>query len=120
MQSDFDEETFESTFPEQTYSIELTDASIAELIPNGNAEKVLYEDRFKFIEMAMKVRLAESDVQVASLKKGLCKIIPYSVIKLYERLSIFIVILFYNSVNIKLTPTSVIWLRSRLSFFNLL
>jgi E3 ubiquitin-protein ligase HECTD3 len=81
MQSDLDEETFESTFPDQTYCIELTDGTIVDLIPNGSYEKVTYEDRFKFLELAVKARLSESNLQIAAVKKGLCKIIPYSLIK---------------------------------------
>lgn len=81
MQSDIDAETFESTYSYQTYSIELTDGTVVDLIPNGNIEKVQYEDRFRFIELAIKARLSESDKQIAALKKGLCKIIPYSLIK---------------------------------------
>lgn len=80
MKSDIDLETFESTY-NQHYSIELTDGSSYDLIPNGNFEKVAYEDRSKFIQMAIKARLTESDVQVAAVKRGLFKIIPYSLIK---------------------------------------
>jgi hypothetical protein len=81
MQSVHDQETFDSTFPDQTYSIELTDGTIVDLIQNGSYEKVTFEDRFKFLELAVKTRLSEFNLQIAAVKKGLCKIIPYSLIK---------------------------------------
>ena len=81
MGSDFDEETFESTFSDQTYSIELTDGTCQQLIPNGVCEKVVYCERFKFIDLAVKARLSESDAQIAAVKRGLCKMIPHSLIK---------------------------------------
>lgn len=64
-----------------TYSIQLTDGKIFELIPNGSKEKVEFNDRFKFLELSLKARLCESDSQISMIKKGLCKIIPESLLK---------------------------------------
>jgi len=74
------EEEFETTV-NLTYSIQLTDGKIYELIPNGSQEKVEYRDRFKFLELALKARLCEGDSQISMIKKGLCKIIPESLLK---------------------------------------
>lgn len=63
------------------YSIELTDGTIHDLIPNGRYTKVNFEDRLNFIQLALEARLAEFDYQIRSLRKGLCKIIPDSLIK---------------------------------------
>jgi E3 ubiquitin-protein ligase HECTD3 len=76
-----DEETYESSFSDQTFSINLTDGSVFALIPNGDSEKVAFSDRFKFIDLAVRARMAESDAQIAAVKRGLCKMIPYSLIK---------------------------------------
>jgi len=81
MQSNIDLDTFESTFNYQTFSIELTDGTVFDLIPNGNSEKVGFDNRSKFAELAVKARLSESDMQIEALKKGLFKIIPHSLIK---------------------------------------
>jgi hypothetical protein len=81
MQSDIDLETFENTY-NQTYSVELSDGTTYDLMPNGAYEKVLFEDRGRFIEMALKARMGEADAQIAAVKKGLCRLVPLSLIKL--------------------------------------
>ena len=65
-----------------TYCCELSDGTLYDLIPNGKYEKVLYEDRAKYMELFLKARLTEMDKQVAYIKKGLFKLIPPSLIKL--------------------------------------
>ena len=52
-------------------------------IPNKlKYEKVLYEDRGKYMELFLKARLTEMDKQIAYIKKGLYKLIPPSLLKL--------------------------------------
>ncbi|MCQ2816677.1 MAG: HECT domain-containing protein, partial [archaeon] len=64
------------------YSCELSDGSICDLIPNGKYEKVLYEDRWKYLELLVKKRLSEADKQINAIRKGLFIIIPHSLILL--------------------------------------
>lgn len=73
-------EEFDSTI-NLSYSIQLTDGKIYELIPNGSEEKVKFEDRFKYLELCLKSRLCEADSQISMVKKGLCKIIPEPLLK---------------------------------------
>ena len=63
------------------YSIDLSDGTVHDLIPNGRYSKVNFEDRLNFIQLALEERLNEFDYQIKSLRKGLCKIIPDSLIK---------------------------------------
>jgi len=78
------EEEFEATI-NLNYSIQLTDGKVYELIPNGSQEKVEFRDRFKYLELALKARLCEGDSQIAMIKKGLCKIIPESLLKCIKK-----------------------------------
>jgi E3 ubiquitin-protein ligase HECTD3 len=61
------------------------------LIPGGTEKKVNFEDRFIYMKMVIKARLTESDKQIAAVKRGLCKVVPYSLIKckyflIYEKI----------------------------------
>jgi hypothetical protein len=78
--AELDKETFEVSLSEN-YSIKLTDNSIYDLIPDGKSIKVEFEDRFKYLQLVLKARLCEVDNQIAALKKGLCKLIPESLLK---------------------------------------
>ncbi len=78
--NDVNPETFEANY-NQNFITELSDGTKIELISNGDSEKVTFEDRFRYLNMVLKARLRESDQQIAALKKGLCKIIPYSLLK---------------------------------------
>jgi len=51
------------------------------LVKGGSDKKLNFEDRFTYMKMVLKARLSESDTQIAAIKRGLCKIIPYSLIK---------------------------------------
>ncbi len=75
------EEKFNYDFEEETFSCVLTDGNIFEFIPNGANKKVTFEERFKYVELIVKARLSESDNQIRALKKGLCKLIPESLLK---------------------------------------
>ena len=61
--------------------MQLSDGKTYELIPNGSQEKVQFADRLKYLELALKARLCEGDSQIAMIKKGICKIIPESLLK---------------------------------------
>lgn len=63
------------------YSIDLSDGIIHDLIPNGRYTKVNFEDRLTFIQVALEARLNEFDYQIKSVRKGLCKIMPDSLLK---------------------------------------
>ena len=78
--SEIDTESFEGYG--LNYSCELSDGTLYDLIPNGKYERVLYEDRGKYMELFLKARLTESDKQIAYIKKGLNKLIPPSLLKL--------------------------------------
>ena len=78
--SEIDVDNFENY--NLNYSCELSDGTLFDLIPNGKYEKVLYEDRGKYMELFLKARLTEMDKQIAYIKKGLYKLIPPSLLKL--------------------------------------
>ena len=80
MNPNLKEEEFESTI-NLTYSTQLTDGKTYELIPNGSQQKVDYGDRLRYLQFTLKARLCEGDSQIAMMKKGLCKIIPESLLK---------------------------------------
>lgn len=80
LKNEIDQETFENSL-NKNYCIELTDNSLFELIPGGSDKKVNFEDRFTYMKMVIKARLTESDMQIAAIKRGLCKVVPYSLIK---------------------------------------
>jgi len=80
LKNEIDQETFENSL-NKTYCIELTDNSLFELIQGGNEKKVNFDDRFTYMKLLIKARLTESDTQIAAIKRGLCKIVPYSLIK---------------------------------------
>jgi len=65
----------------QTYTVELSDGSIIDLIPKGSTIKVNFEDRHEYIKMFVKARKNEVDTQVSAVRRGLCKIIPDSLIR---------------------------------------
>jgi hypothetical protein len=77
---ELDENDFEANF-NQIYSIELTDGTLHDLIPDGSQLRVEFPDRFKYAQLALKARLCEADNQIAAIKKGLTKIIPESLLK---------------------------------------
>jgi hypothetical protein len=77
---DLDENEFETNF-NQIYSIELTDGTLYDLIQDSSQIRVEFADRFKYAQLALKARLCESDNQIAAVKRGLCKIIPESLLK---------------------------------------
>lgn len=65
-----------------SFSTELTDHTIKDLVPEGGNIKVNYTERLKFANLLASTRLNECDMQIASLRKGLGKIIPISLLKL--------------------------------------
>jgi hypothetical protein len=77
---DLEEYEFEAAF-NQVFAIELTDGTVYELIPDGSNQKVEFADRFKFAQLAIKARLCEADNQIAAIKRGLCKLLPESLLK---------------------------------------
>ncbi len=79
-QNDINQESFDEKF-NLNFVIELTDGTLHELIPSGANQRVSFADRFKFISLGLKARVNEADTQIASIKKGLCKMIPNSLLK---------------------------------------
>jgi hypothetical protein len=74
------QEDFETTF-NQVFAIELTDGTLYDLIQDGSKQKVKFIDRFRYAQLAVKARLCEADTQIAAIKRGLCKLIPESLLK---------------------------------------
>ena len=65
-----------------TFTCELTDRTIKELLPDGNNLKVNFTERIKYANLLVSARLSECDMQIDSIRKGLSKIIPISLLKL--------------------------------------
>ena len=65
-----------------TFTCELTDRTIKELLPDGNNLKVNFTERLKYANLVVSARLSECDMQIDSIRKGLSKIIPISLLKL--------------------------------------
>ena len=90
--TNIDAETFEANY-NQNFITQLSDGSKIELVPNGDSEKVTYENRLDYLKKVLRARIGESEQQIAEVKKGLCKIIPYSLLKCnYNILRIFTLI----------------------------
>jgi hypothetical protein len=75
-----DQIEFEEIF-NQAFAIELTDGTQVELVPDGAGIMVDYENRYKYMQLALRARLNEVDIQIAMIRKGLCKMIPESLLK---------------------------------------
>ena len=71
-----------------TYSCQMNDGTIFDLIPNGKYEKVRFDDRKKYLELYVKARLTESNKQIDAIKKGLYNLIPASLIKLMTHIEL--------------------------------
>jgi E3 ubiquitin-protein ligase HECTD3 len=101
--SDIDKEIFENSINKKYYT-ELTDNTKIELIKGGYEKKVNFEDRFDYLKMVLKARLTESDSQISAIKKGLCKVVPYSLLKCKKIYKLFIIHISikFNSIKFKL------------------
>jgi hypothetical protein len=64
----------------------LTDGTLYDLIHEGSTQKVEFNDRFKYAQLAIKARLCECDNQITAIKRGLCKLIPESLLKRIKNL----------------------------------
>ena len=63
-----------------------------ELIKNGSKIKVQFEDRFEYIQRIIDTRIRESELQLESIKKGICSIVPEPFLKTvsYNELEIWV------------------------------
>lgn len=75
-------ETFNETFND-TFSTELSDGTIVDLIPNGREIKVEFENKDKYVELMLNIRLSEIDKQIELIKQGISKIVPGSLLKFF-------------------------------------
>eukprot|EP01116_Phalansterium_solitarium_P025544 TRINITY_DN981_c0_g3_i2.p1 TRINITY_DN981_c0_g3~~TRINITY_DN981_c0_g3_i2.p1 ORF type:complete len:4579 (-),score=1632.50 TRINITY_DN981_c0_g3_i2:159-12473(-) len=69
-------EQFEQECPHDTFTTKLSDGSTVPLMSNGENIKITYDNRLDYIRLVEQVRLTESAVQVAAIRRGLGDIVP--------------------------------------------
>ncbi|XP_072048843.1 E3 ubiquitin-protein ligase HECTD3-like isoform X2 [Amphiura filiformis] len=78
-----DKETFTAHFADElTYTTVLSDHRLVDLKNNGSGVKVQYEERMEFCQLMQEARTQESSAQVASIRKGLLRVVPQAVLDL--------------------------------------
>ena len=68
--NDITEENFDFAI-DQSFTCQLSDGSEVEVKEGGSKEKVIFKTRSKYCELVEKTRLSESDLQYASIIKGI-------------------------------------------------
>lgn len=77
------EADFDAAFGDSlTFSVTLSDRTVMDLKPNGRSIPVTFESRLEYAALAEEARLSESHVQIKSIRRGLCQIIPSQLLSL--------------------------------------
>lgn len=74
---------FESTVQE-TFTTRLSDGSEVELKPNGRNVAVTADNAGEFVDLVVRTRLAEGNVQALAIRKGLEMVVPLSYLSLFQ------------------------------------
>lgn len=95
-----DAETFEFSFEELTFQVQLSDGSSRELLPGGAAKAVTVENREEFVQLVVDARLHEIDLQCEAIRYGsVC-------LRRLERMSCFLTLNFLKMHGIDATSNS--------------
>eukprot|EP01006_Ploeotia_vitrea_P051059 TRINITY_DN67520_c8_g3_i2.p1 TRINITY_DN67520_c8_g3~~TRINITY_DN67520_c8_g3_i2.p1 ORF type:complete len:480 (+),score=192.22 TRINITY_DN67520_c8_g3_i2:1281-2720(+) len=79
----FDEQEFYAYYGRLAYVCALSDGSTTvELFPGGAKHVVRFADRWRFADTMVRVRLAETNVQVEAVRRGLLTIVPADALQL--------------------------------------
>ena len=78
-----DAASFESVIYE-TFVTRLSDGTQKELKAKGKDTIVTFENRYEYVQLVEKVRLEEGLKQMEAIRKGMLKVIPQSLVKLYS------------------------------------
>ena len=65
-----------------TWSTELSDGSTIDISPKGSGGNVSFDERLEYVQRALRVRLAQSDVQCKAIKNGIAQIIPEALLNI--------------------------------------
>ncbi len=76
-----DKESF-MPFTEYKFVANLSNGTEVELCENGNNKTLSLETKKEFIELLLKTRLNEGNVQIQSIRNGLEQVIPFGLLKL--------------------------------------
>ena len=76
-----DKESF-MPFTEYKFVTNLSNGTEVELCENGNNKTLSLENKKEFIELLLKTRLNEGNVQIQSIRNGLEQVIPFGLLKL--------------------------------------
>ena len=68
----------------ETFTTVSTDNRVVELIPNGAAVPVLYDNRTEYCDLVIEYRLREFEEQVKAVREGLRMIVPFQLVSLYS------------------------------------
>ena len=76
-----DEQSF-MPFTDYKFTTNLTNGTEVELCENGNNKNLSFENKKEFIELLLKARLDEGNLQIQSIRNGLEQVIPFGLLKL--------------------------------------
>ena len=76
-----DEKSF-MPFTDYKFTTNLTNGTEVELCENGNNKNLSFENKKEFIELLLKARLDEGNVQIQAIRNGLEQVIPFGLLKL--------------------------------------
>ncbi|OQS05252.1 HECT E3 ubiquitin ligase, partial [Thraustotheca clavata] len=66
-----------------TFTTNLSDGSLVEIIPNGEQRNATLETLPEYIDKVIQVRLQESSQAMAAIKRGICTIVPANAVALF-------------------------------------
>ncbi|KAJ9471066.1 putative E3 ubiquitin-protein ligase HERC2 [Diplonema papillatum] len=70
------EDMYNRTFTTETFSTQLSDGAVLDLIHDGSNVNVTYDRLTEYASLVSTARLNESSLQIDAIRKGLCRTIP--------------------------------------------
>jgi len=80
---DMTEEDFTAAIGERMFTAQDSEGRVVPLIPGGADTPLTLADRDRYVEAALRMRGAESDAQVAAVRRGLTAIVPGHLLRMY-------------------------------------
>jgi hypothetical protein len=65
------------------FTVPLSDGTTRELCPGGLDMELTYANRHEFVRLAAAARLSEAADQIGAMRRGLCSVVPPSVVRLW-------------------------------------